>query len=259
MSACASGCMTLGQHVADCEDDACRGCLPLPADAPALVCGRCSGQLELSLIRIPDLVAHIRTMVEPGAAPESSGAKHTKASEAPAPLNVAAMADADDLVALVAEQVEAVMLGRRLNGPDFDGCDIRPAAKRRTAWGEVVYEPARIVGLRGHGGCSGLVRWLLPHLGWLLAQEGAEAVVEGICKAERSASKRWPTQERPRVLPTPCPACDRLELVRYAPTDPGAPVRIACESPTCRHVISEDYFIRKAESEMQARRPRRSA
>jgi hypothetical protein len=53
---------------------------------------------------------------------------------------------------------------------------------------------------------------------------------------------RWPVDEHPTRCAAPCPACDRLSLVRYAPTFYRGPVSIACTAGDCGEPLDERYY-----------------
>ena len=241
LSECAIGHKVRGRHVEDCAATDCKGCLPAVAFGQSLYCVRHIGLIHMTLLQAPDLVSHIREHIEPGSSPPGSSIKRTK-GEAPAPLNVSAMSDADDLHAALVEIAELVMDERHLAGPAWSGTDVRPAAKRRTEWGAIVYEPARAAGVKDTIASSEVASWLIPHEEWLGGYEGAVGAIAGLLKLAGQLRGRWPIEVRPQHLPTPCPTCDRLSLYRYAPKFAGLPVAIACAADDCQTVIKDELY-----------------
>lgn len=68
--ACIRGCTIAGAHFASCADyggdgGTCRGCAPVEARHGVMVCDRCYGRLRRRLEDTPDLVAHLRSIVDP--------------------------------------------------------------------------------------------------------------------------------------------------------------------------------------------------
>ena len=102
MTACLTGCTLRGRHVAaTCPGDPCTGCMPRPVTPPATICDRCRSRLAGAINRAPALIIHLRDHVEPGSTPPGNGGTRGKPEAAPAPLNLAAMAAADDITALL--------------------------------------------------------------------------------------------------------------------------------------------------------------
>lgn len=224
---------------------------------------------------MPDLVEHIRTQVRPGWGGDHV---HVKGSRTPpAPIRLAAVDDADQLHAMVAGWCEQVMDGRDLAGPDWAGTMVLPASRRARASGRhgrscrrcacfgdaaprpvgphrpgcsdqpcdgcvAAYDAPRAYGLRRPGATQTLVRWLIPHLDWLLAGPAAAEFVAEVTAAVRSAQAHWPVEERPVRCAAPCPACDRLTLVRRAPRWQGGPVTISCEAADCGEPLDEGLY-----------------
>ena len=250
MIACASGCTIRRRHLADCgtEDgdttaDACPGCLPRPASDGSTVCIVCDGRWTDALTRAPELVTHIRSLIEPGSAgPSEAQWKHTKGAAAPAPLNVAAVSDADDLHAVLASWAARVVDESGMHGPHWSGSDVRPASRRRTCGG-VAYEDARVVGLTaGTDGAATreVAGWLLTHRAWILSREWVPVMVQEVSRMVGQLRARWPVEERPARLPIRCPECGQRALTRYAPREAGWPSTITCDE--CGQTIPEQLY-----------------
>jgi hypothetical protein len=243
--ACVRGCTIARQHGSDCDDIDCTGCLARGTIDGTLVCDACTWRATHALAQAPGLVAHLREHIAPGSPTPGPDIKRTKGDSAPAPLNLNAVADADDLHAELASWVLLVLEEHpdRLAGPAWRGSDIRPAAKRHTEWGAISYSEARVVGTRGDASDTRRVaQWLHIHQEWILGQPWVDDYVTAMPDRYWHTATRWPTEERAKYLPTPCPDCDRLTLKRYPPTFAGGPVTIACTAADCRRVVPEDEY-----------------
>lgn len=246
MIVCAAGCTTRS-HLADCPDAGdngdgrCLGCTPQLAAEGLAVCERCAARIRHALAASPGIVGHLRDHLEPTTRlPDDM--PHAKGKKAPpAPLNINAKSDADDLHADLASWALLVMEERHVTGPDWAGSDIRPASKRATPDG-LVYEDARVVGVDDWQATVRVVRFLFTHLDWILTQEWAGAFCPEITDKVRTLRFRYPTEQRPVYIPYPCPGCGCRTLRRYPPEWAGAPVTIKCDMVNCEHVIAEDGF-----------------
>ena len=266
MTACASGCTIRGEHLADCDTpdgddspDACRGCLPRPAADGSTVCLACAGRLIDALTRTPGLAEHVRSMVPPGSpAPSEAVIKHTKAPEAPAPLNVTAVADVDDLHAALCAWTARTIRESRMVGPLWGGSDVRPASKRRV-FGEVAYLDARVVGIRS-GNTTPTRRvaiWLLRHREWVLNRDWTPDMVTEVSHLVNVLTARWPIEERVTRLPSRCVGCGQRALTRWPPADVGCPVIIRCD--TCGTYITETDYPKHVTDQYEARRRTQAA
>jgi hypothetical protein len=245
--ACIRGCTTK-DHASDCPGEDCKGCMPRPADAPHVVCWADYTRTAQAITQAPDLVAHLLGILEPGAAREHGGEKHTKGAAAPAPMNLDAAADADALHAELGSWALLIMEEHpgRLNGPDWTGSDIRPATKRLTDWGERVYEDARLVGVRDPGATTRLASWLGVHLSWAMQQQWAGEMVVQVTRAVNITKGRWQTEDRPTFLPARCPDCGLKSLRRHAPRGYMLPETIDCANQTCMYVHIGDLVKESA-------------
>jgi hypothetical protein len=240
-AACAFGHNARGRHTDDCDRDDCRGCTPASTSGDTLYCRHHLNRIHDTITRTPELIGHVRGCIEPGASVLDSAPPVGK-REPPAPLDVVAVSDADDLAAALAELAELVMDGRNLDGPSWVGVDVRPAVKRRTAWGAVTYEPARVVGVKTPQAAGRVASWLIPHEGWLAGEETATGAIEALLALYGRVSRSWPMEEQPQHLPTPCPACDRLTLTRNAPRWVAGAVTITCTHYDCGRAIPEEQY-----------------
>lgn len=273
---CARGCRRKGRHATTCDDQTCEGCQPRPATRGQL-CGPCWGRLNGALADAPQLIRWMRQHVELGSVMDDDRVDVSRF--APAPLSTDAVAAADDLHAMAVSWALLVMEEHpaNLKGPSWRGSDVRPASTRvwvsglddlgypsRLGYAEVtsarVYEDARIVGLRAADATDPVTTWLRIHLDWISEQEWAGEIVGEIVGAVRTGYARWPTEESSRLLPSPCPACDRLgSLAYYPPAFERGPVVVQCQHPECGEVTPEDRFSTYAARVEQEQREKAKA
>jgi hypothetical protein len=205
-----------------------------------------------ALVKVPDLTAHIRTMVRPGSRLGDSGGKRGKNADSPAPLNVTAVTDVDDLHYIIADVATRIVEGTGLVGPSWAGSDVRPASKRLVL-GEVAYSDARVVGVHrvNRGATVTVAQWLLDHIEWPLSQDWAPSVIDDVTHTVNTLAARWPTIDRPTRLPVHCPHCRQRALIRTVPTEPGWPAAITCQE--CRvSVLEAEYAAHLKETAAEA-------
>lgn len=118
MTACLTGCTSFGAHKPGCDEEECRGCVPREASEGGL-CGRCWGNLQRDIRTAPSIVDWIREHVEPSS--QWGERINSGDVDAPAPLSVTAVADADELHAclaswalLILEEHPARLVGPRV-------------------------------------------------------------------------------------------------------------------------------------------------
>jgi hypothetical protein len=123
--------------------DCPNGCTVPQSDTPRQieddhhsVCRRCTGVTRDALVRLPDLVEHIRAHVVPGSAGPTDAIRVRSSKTAPAPLSLAAVDDADRLHAVIAQACGAVMAGRDVRGPSWHGTRLLAASKRTKVPGQ---------------------------------------------------------------------------------------------------------------------------
>lgn len=273
---CIRGCLAHGKHLpacpchgdthahADSQCPSCPGCAPRVADVGRL-CQPCSGRITRALLDAPDLVGWIREQVTPGT---WRGTRDDVLREAPAPLTVDAVADADDLHALLSAWAVAYADLTGLTGPSWGGSAIRPGSRRRIdlpgphglpSTRHVVYDDPRVVGLRADAdhrdATHRVATWLLRHREGIAALDWAASWHDEVVDAIRGASSRWPRAPRQRKLPLPCPSCDQVMLWMHPPAGPPAyqddgslswayPISVCCHNDACGRVLTEgDYYL----------------
>jgi hypothetical protein len=72
--------------------------------------------------------------------------------------------------------------------------------------------------------------------------EALQKRVDELTAAVATIGSRWPVEERPVRCAAPCPACDRLTLVRYAPRFYTGPVSIRCTADDCHEPLEENLY-----------------
>lgn len=241
---CASGCTKLGVHLPSCDgpetgDGGCRGCMPREATDGRL-CGRCWGNLQRDVRTAPSIVDWIREHVEPSS--QWGERVNSREIDAPAPLAVTAVDDADGLHAclaswalLILEEHPAGLVG------------IRPKGQRRLHDGTVVGI------LEGSTATGSVCRFIDTHLEWATDQGWVGEMVSEVGNTVRTLLARYPQAERARHMPQAfCPACGRSSMVYFPPTWVGAEVVVQCEHASCGERVPEDrygHFMRLVEQQ----------
>lgn len=179
--------------------------------------------LRRDLACIPDLITHVRAHVIPGPA---SGDKIRGTRDPAAPGNLDAIDAADRLYTMTCSWAQVALDEFGLLGPVIVG------------W----HTPAGLAGLSTvhPADTVGVVRFLIAQLDRIAEQDWADPMAEEIGSQVAGMLAAWPWEEKPRHLPMPCPKCDRLALVRYAPTLRDLPITITCRA--CRHIIPEHLY-----------------
>jgi hypothetical protein len=206
----------------------------------------CRAQLAHALTVVPALIEHIRGDIGPKSGRRDSdrpGPQIRAAAVAPTPLDVAAVDTADRLYAELVSWVGVACTDLGLTGPT-------PGRTWRTVRGAgpPAGQPAGLPAGADGADAGRYARWLLTHLDRIVGRPWVVELlpdVDGDPDPDRPplvtavawTAARWPIEDRPRWLPTPCPGCD-LRAVRYhPPSGPGLPAAISCQA--CGHVIPE--------------------
>ena len=186
------------------------------------------GALRVHLETLGALALHCRRLITPSASAGLTGGR-SGAVDAPAPLALSPVDDADDILAWMWSWASMIAedTGHRL-----------PPQADAWACGGVV-----------HGMRRGDYVALVALTGWLLDRLDAAArrpwidewALESKVKAAQ-LDRRYPRSERPIFLPMPCPACDLLTLVRHPPRFRDLPVLIVCDSHDCGEVLPENMY-----------------
>lgn len=240
--ACASGCTSRARHLATCEhqdDGTCTGCLPRIATV-GYVCTGCTGRYVRAISEAPDLIAHVRLHLDPafrglpaedgsdgqGKAKGKGQGKHT-----PAPLALDVVDAADELYSELASWVRVTCDELDLTMPTIHAWRPEGAA-------------GQVAGLKPESvdDSATMARLLLRHAERIFEQPWVTVLIAEVGKLVHRVDRTWPRVERPVYLPTPCPECDMISLVRYVPAWPGGPTTIRCNRPACGKIIQEDLY-----------------
>lgn len=244
--ACLRGCVIRGSHLSECQDSNCTGCLWRPARIGQL-CTGCHGRAIRSLADLGDLAGWIRQNVEPGTRHDPSDVNAV--DSAWAPLSIEALTDLDGLATMVSGWARVAVEEHpdHLHGPDRRGMHVVPDSKRTTAWGETVYDSARVVGVRA--GSEGAVigaaaGWMISFSEWFADQPWADEWHDELVAGARSAAKKWPRDPTRRKAPLPCPSCDLISLWWHPASEFKLDATVACHNDECGRVLTEsDYWV----------------
>lgn len=234
MSACLSGCVSFGTHRPSCTGFSdsgmdCRGCTPREA-SEGLLCARCWGNLQRDVRTAPSIIDWIREHVEPS----SQWGERINSGEvdAPAPLSVTAVDDADELHACLASWALLILEEHpaRLVGPNV------PRQWRAT--------DGTVVGLMPDSNATTAVsRFVATHAEWAANQPWAGEMVAEVGALVRTLLARYPEAERSRHLTDArCPVCERTTMVYHPPAWAGSDVLVQCDYHGCGCIVPEDRY-----------------
>jgi hypothetical protein len=238
---CATGCTSLGRHLSHCDspDDQCRGCMPREA-VDGLLCARCWGNLQRDVRTAPSIVDWIREHVEPSA--QWGERVNSREIDAPAPLTVTAVDDADGLHSMLASWALLIL-------EEHPSALSRPKLERQ--WRT---QDGTVVGLLPDSSATtGLCRFIDRHAEWASEQPWVGEMVTEIGRVVRTLLARYPQAERARHMPQVlCPACGRSSMVYFPPAWVGSQVLVQCEHASCGEKVPEDrygHFMRLVEQQ----------
>lgn len=211
--ACVRGCSLYRQHLVECEDELCRGCLPRRAQHGHF-CWPCHRRFELMLTDAPTVWRWLTGNMTAGEGASrmkqdyerAKGGKRQKSDgvDIPAPLKVDIL-DTRDLL-----------------------------ADRLACWADDWAETHRVSAPRHtiDADAEFLLRWLpgLERLDWV--NDWWEELAETMILAHGLAPWRPALRRVPMV---PCPGCEETNLVIY-----GGESDITCQS--CKIIMTEDRF-----------------
>lgn len=254
MTACASGCTPRGEHLPDCTDESCRGCVPSPT-AVGVLCARCWGRLQSAVRTLPTLVAEL-VAVHDGPSQLSSSSSSGRRTPGPSSLYPPRLADADGLAAALASW--CIQAGEYLGveAPRPSGLWWSAPSRKVDPETDGAYlvesEP---VGVRDPAACAELVRWIDPLLDRVAAAPWAAEMVEDLSRLEVHARARWGADEPDRrVRDIACPSCGAHSLVVHPTRVVGSDEQVSCSRPACGRVLApEDWRQLRAWSVLVAR------
>lgn len=254
MSACETGCVVRGYHLADCDGTRpdrdgvgvveCRGCLPRPADVGVL-CSWCWGRLQSVVRTMPALVEHLFEMGRPSTSCALGGAG-CSVPAGPRGLYPDAVVAADDLTAALASWCAQVAEALDSPVPVPPGLWVTDAVERvDPATGEAWVSAPEVVGVRDPLAVRALAAWLAPRLDAVAGHPWVGDMLADLADLTRRAETRWPVEERERrVTDVRCPSCGAVSLVMSPPSVAGAEVLVRCTLPGCGRVLAEDDWAR---------------
>jgi hypothetical protein len=204
---CVRGCVLRGRHlVSHSEAEKCNGCLPVEAMGGAMLCEACVVRLRRVLTEVPDLVAHLRSMVDPLRSGWNWDRPRLSRSRGGSklPMNTDLIEAADQT------------LGILTFFADVFGDEMDYSRRRHLAAGSgaiEAYDAARMPAW-----------YLLDNLGWIVndirVAGFARAVLGPSADPEdwtiARALGRWPLRDRAKFAQAPCPEC-KLRMVMIKP------------------------------------------
>lgn len=225
--------MRRGEHYAACPsafggDGQCRGCVPREAVGSSLICGRCFHRVRGLIEATPDMLTHLRSMIDPlkgtDYSREQGGGART---HAPAPVPVELL-DAADYITTVLWSAVEVIEGRM------------PVGRMQV--------PVRAGVVVMHDFAAHAARVILDALPRLSERPEvvpfADAVIGRPASRDewtlRTIFERWSLREDPwwAAQPCPVPACG-LRAVKVTPPElPGDQTRYECVK--CGWVAPDD-------------------
>ena len=249
---CSSGCASPGEHLPDCQDDACRGCAPSPAYVGVL-CARCWGRLQAVVRTMPALVDELMSGDDAPSVVSSSGGGRPPGSSSLYPQQRAA---ADELAAALASW--CIQAGEHIGVEDPRPSGLwwsAPGRKIDAETGEAYLVEAEPVGIRTPAALTELVRWLDPLLDRVAAAPWAPEMLADLARLDAGARARWAVEEpERRVRDIACPSCNAYSLVVTPVRVVGGQEQVTCSRISCGRVLSsQDWERLRAWSVLVAR------
>lgn len=239
MAECASGCVISGQHLGECVDPTCRGCLP-ESQVVGVLCERCWARLQSTVRTLPSLVEQVLS--------GECGVQHASTPQVAGPrvLYPRHVADADELVGLLASWAEVEAEEERESLPEFPGLWVSAPTRRVDAeTGEAYLVESQVVGVRDASGVRMLARWVGARLERIAARGWAPLMLGEVSREASRVRAVWQTAEpERRVREIACPSCGAHSLVVCPPAVPGAEEQVTCSRPACARVLSSQDWAR---------------
>lgn len=204
---CLRGCVLRGRHlVPHGEHEVCSGCLPVEAMGGAYLCEACVVRLRRVLTEAPDLVAHLRSMVDPMRSGWNWDRPNLSRSPGGSklPMNTDLIEAADETIGILTHFADVF-------GDEMDYSQRRHLEAGASAI--EAYDAAR------------LPAWyLLDNLGWIVNDLRVEGFVRAVLGPNADpedwtiarALGRWPLRDRAKFAQSPCPEC-KLRMVMVKP------------------------------------------
>ncbi len=243
MSSCVSGCVIRGQHLVSCADEECKGCVPRPAEVGRL-CQWCWQSLVGAVVDVPTVTAHLAYLARPALSSPSGKTDGGGGAPGPRILYPPELDAADELVGALGVWVEEIVAEHpaHLLGPSQIGWRwSRPGVQ--VLHGEEVSPDPVPLGASQEA-VEATQRWIMPHLRWVADQEWAGEMRAELSRMVATIRARWPWEERPHVVPMPCPSCGCFSLTYHPPSVEHAPQMVTCDSPECGRQWVDDTWTR---------------
>jgi hypothetical protein len=207
------------------------------------LCQPCQGLVTRALLDTSDLFRHVRVHVRPG----TRNPRDDVLREAPAPLTISAVDDADRLHATLHTWAIRAAAHARLTGPQVPRTWVR--------WDQAGNPVGAISRTDPTTEVAG---WLITHTDLLAAgvpdRPAAREWADQVIAVHREVSSRWPREPHARKLHLPCPSCNRLMLHLHPPAEFEHPVTVLCHNLACgRRMTEHDYYWRVQEAKAARR------
>lgn len=244
--ACVSGCVVRGEHVEECCGE-CGGCAPRMAGSGVL-CDFCFQRLVGSVVDTPGVHRHLVQMGQAGVSSGVAGDVLARSVPGSRVLYPPALSAADEVAALLGSWADEVArLKPGVVPPSAIGWDYSlPARSVDPATGEAFIPVANRL-RASNDAVAALVRWLLPHMAWVRAQEWAGDMLAELSREISTAKARWPVEERYHHVPMPCPYCQRRTLMYVPPAEFQDAALVMCENTDCGRMWVGDSWTRTVE------------
>lgn len=241
--ACLRGCVYRGRHVHTCPEatgatrllaaifgrdgEKCTGCLPVMAADGALICERDIRSLRRQITDAPDLVAYLRSQIDPQKAQvydqEKLGGKPP--SESQPPMSADLVDAADEVLAILTYFAEA--FGDEMTYTSHTipaGTDSEAAyyLARTPAW----YLLEQLPGIVNDVRVVGFARAVIDSPA---DEDPKSEIVWTIAKV----SRRWSMYERAKFSKLPCPRCSKRVVLVRPPRVEGEEIAYECRDPEC--------------------------
>lgn len=186
------------------------------------------------LADIPDLLAEVRSQVQPGSAPQD-GMPRVHGPKTPAPLSVGALDDSDDMYAALVEHAYTVAEVMALPYP--------PLPHVHSTRGPLGY-PAHTTPGAAAAMARNACRFIDYHLD-TIDTELAEDITADITRRYDYLRGRYPRIAQEEQMPARCPHCDCLAVYKKPPRCFGDPEVYTCRN--CERTLQEPEVLHQCE------------
>jgi hypothetical protein len=232
-------CTIRGEHLTSCQNDACTGCLPRPAEH-GLLCYSCAAKFDEALALSVDLISHCRS-IESGPR-DTSGVRTAPGSRVILP---ASWMQADTLYRQLAAVAVAYSVDWGVEEPEWDITASHHNGFHPEAPIEAVWWVTDL-----------LVRYVTTAVDQLRTKHhGAEQAVRYV-DAVQTALHAFPLEQKPRrIRHVRCRVCGHESLRWKPPLEHLDPIVIQCSNLACGALWDPqmvDYDIRQLREQIEA-------